>query len=62
MDKEEIRGGTDWFWANTTRPAQSSMAGFGIIGVCRSECIQNGKACPIYETCMQKNMIRDILP
>ena len=29
---------------------------------CRSQCIQNGKACPIYNKCSQRNEIRDILP
>lgn len=63
MEKKEKAGGSmDYFWQNTTTAFQTSAAGLGVIGVCRSRCIQNGEACPIYKTCTQKNMIRDILP
>lgn len=59
--KQNTSGSMDYMWANKSAFQQTTMAGLGSIGICRSECVQNGKACPIYETCAQKNMIRNIL-
>lgn len=62
MEKRGEAGGSmDYIWSNTDHANQTSMAGVGIIGVCRSRCIQNGETCPAYKTCTQKYMIRDII-
>lgn len=55
----------DRFWLNPDR----RLYGFygasitaGRIDVCRSECIQNGKRCPLYNTCTDRFRLREILP
>lgn len=58
--KNDTKGSFDYFFASGARSFGQTTAGTSF-GLCSSRCIQNGKACPLYETCSQKHMIRNIL-
>lgn len=54
----------DYFFLTQRRAyGMSSMAGLSFIQPqCRSRCIQEGKKCPVYDSCNEKyNFRRDIL-
>lgn len=43
------------------REERYGTARAGIMNQCTSRCVQNGKPCPIYETCTMKREVRKIL-
>lgn len=52
----------DYFYMTQRRTGMGALAGIAALGMqCRSQCIQDGKTCPLYKTCMQKYEIREIL-
>lgn len=55
----------DYFYHNRNKTV-FGFYGAGIsagrVDICRSKCIQDGERCPLYNTCRDKDMLREILP
>lgn len=64
MDNNNTNRISDYFYAESSASSGCShAAGLSYIGSeCYSQCIQNGKRCPIYDGCMQRHNLRQILP
>lgn len=67
MDKKERCDSSeigDYYYVTQKRViGVGEFVGSAALGMqCRSQCIQNGEACPLYQTCPQKYEIREILP
>ena len=63
MDSNNTKRISDYFYAESSASSGCSYAGLSYFGPeCHSQCIQNGKRCPIYDSCMQRHNLRQILP
>lgn len=64
MEKSTEQVGDYFYYDHGYGAYPSTMAGLQFTQQkCRSRCIQDGKACPLYQTCQQARDLRtDLLP